>query len=84
MAAAWPYCDAVVSAHNFEALDDLLAALRSPTVSRPPIVPPAAAQPPPAAPPAPSPAQAGTPPSMSLPITGSLARHWSPRPRPAG
>jgi uncharacterized protein with von Willebrand factor type A (vWA) domain len=28
MAAAWPYCDAVVSAHNFEALDDLLAALR--------------------------------------------------------
>jgi uncharacterized protein len=30
MAAAWPYCDAVVSAHNFEALDDLLAALGSP------------------------------------------------------
>jgi uncharacterized protein with von Willebrand factor type A (vWA) domain len=30
MAAAWPYCDAVVSAHNFEALDDLLAALRAP------------------------------------------------------
>jgi hypothetical protein len=29
MAAAWPYCDAVVSAHNFEALDDLLAALRA-------------------------------------------------------
>jgi uncharacterized protein with von Willebrand factor type A (vWA) domain len=27
MAAAWPYCDAVVSAHNFDALDDLLAAL---------------------------------------------------------
>jgi uncharacterized protein len=28
MAAAWPYCDAVVSAHNIDALDDLLAALR--------------------------------------------------------
>jgi hypothetical protein len=29
MAAAWPYCDAVVSAHNFESLDDLLTALRA-------------------------------------------------------
>ena len=29
MAAAWPYCDAVVSAHNLDALDDLLAALRN-------------------------------------------------------
>ena len=29
MAAAWPYCDAVVSAHNLDALDDLLDALRS-------------------------------------------------------
>ena len=29
MAAAWPYCDAVVSAHSLDALDDLLAALRS-------------------------------------------------------
>jgi uncharacterized protein len=27
MAAAWPYCDAVVSAHSLDALDDLLAAL---------------------------------------------------------
>jgi len=34
MAAAWPYCDAVVSAHNFEALDDLLSALRSPAARR--------------------------------------------------
>jgi uncharacterized protein with von Willebrand factor type A (vWA) domain len=34
MAAAWPYCDAVVSAHNFEALDDLLAALRAPRSQR--------------------------------------------------
>jgi uncharacterized protein with von Willebrand factor type A (vWA) domain len=29
MAAAWPYCDAVVSAHNLDALDDLLGALRA-------------------------------------------------------
>ena len=29
MAAAWPYCDAVVSAHNLDALDDLLAALHA-------------------------------------------------------
>jgi uncharacterized protein with von Willebrand factor type A (vWA) domain len=27
MAAAWPFCDAVVSAHNLDALNDLLAAL---------------------------------------------------------
>jgi uncharacterized protein with von Willebrand factor type A (vWA) domain len=27
MAAAWPYCNAVVSAHNLNALDDLLSAL---------------------------------------------------------
>ena len=30
MAAALPYCDAVVSAHRLTALDDLLDALRSP------------------------------------------------------
>jgi uncharacterized protein with von Willebrand factor type A (vWA) domain len=29
MAAAWPYCDAVVSAHNLDSIDDLLAALRA-------------------------------------------------------
>jgi uncharacterized protein with von Willebrand factor type A (vWA) domain len=29
MAAAWPYCDAVVSAHNLDALTDLLTALGS-------------------------------------------------------
>ena len=29
MAAAWPYCDAVVSAHSLDALSDLLAALRT-------------------------------------------------------
>ncbi|MFY9668874.1 MAG: VWA domain-containing protein, partial [Trebonia sp.] len=75
MAAAWPYCDAVVSAHNFEALDDLLAALRAPAVRRPPIVPakPAPAAVAPAAP-------ASGPPPMSLPITGSLSRRWSARP----
>jgi uncharacterized protein with von Willebrand factor type A (vWA) domain len=30
MAAAWPYCDAVVSAHHLAALDDLLAAIARP------------------------------------------------------
>ncbi len=29
MAAAWPYCDAVVSAHNLDSLEDLLDALRA-------------------------------------------------------
>ena len=29
MAAAWPYCDAVVSGHNLDAVPDLLAALRA-------------------------------------------------------
>ena len=29
MAAAWPYCDAVVSAHSLDAVGDLLAALRA-------------------------------------------------------
>jgi hypothetical protein len=74
MAAAWPYCDAVVSAHNFEALDELLAALRAPAVRRPPTLP---AEPAPAAvaPAAPAPG----PPPMSLPITGSLSRRWSAR-----
>jgi hypothetical protein len=42
MAAAWPYCDAVVSAHNFESLDELLTALRAPRVHRPSFVPPGA------------------------------------------
>ena len=39
MAAAWPYCDAVVSAHNFESLGELLEALRAPRVHRPSYVP---------------------------------------------
>ena len=30
MAAAWPYCDAVVSAHSLNAIDDLITALASP------------------------------------------------------
>jgi len=36
MAAAWPYCDAVVSAHNLDALDDLLSALGAPRKRRSP------------------------------------------------
>jgi uncharacterized protein len=34
MAAAWPYCDAVVSAHTMEALADLTAALADPVRRR--------------------------------------------------
>jgi uncharacterized protein with von Willebrand factor type A (vWA) domain len=34
MAAAWPYCDAVVSAHSLTALDDLLAAIADTRVTR--------------------------------------------------
>jgi len=34
MAAAWPYCDAVVSAHSLEALDDFVRALVTYAVSR--------------------------------------------------
>jgi len=30
MAAAWPYCDAIVSAHSLDALDELLHALSAP------------------------------------------------------
>jgi len=81
MAAAWPYCDAVVSAHNFEALDDLLDALRAPRVHRPSYVPPsldgaddhAAA----AGAGAASTASVGPAP-LSLPITQNLGRRWSP------
>ena len=35
MAAAWPYCDAVVSAHSVHALDELTAALARPWRHRP-------------------------------------------------
>jgi uncharacterized protein with von Willebrand factor type A (vWA) domain len=34
MAAAWPHCDAVVSAHRIDALDDLVAALADPVRTR--------------------------------------------------
>jgi uncharacterized protein len=78
MAAAWPYCDAVVSAHNFDALDDLLAALRSPAVRRPG---PAPATPASAEPVQGTAAPAGTatqPSAFSLPLTTALGRRWSP------
>ena len=39
MAAAWPYCDAVVSAHNFDALNDLLTALSAPSSRGRPALP---------------------------------------------
>ena len=78
MAAAWPYCDAVVSAHNFESLDELLAALRAPRVHRPSFVPalsdasgvsPGGAEATGA-----DGASAGQPPPLSLPITGHFGR----------
>lgn len=83
MAAAWPYCDAVVSAHNFESLDDLLAALRAPRVHRPSYVLPAAV---PASAVAASavaaPGGAGAVPGiplapMSLPLTPSISHRWA-------
>jgi uncharacterized protein with von Willebrand factor type A (vWA) domain len=75
MAAAWPYCDAVVSAHNFESLDELLAALRAPRVHRRSFVAPGAA----AAPGTEVAAGQGgapatQPPPLSLPITQHLGR----------
>jgi uncharacterized protein len=77
MAAAWPYCDAVVSAHNFESLDELLAALRAPRAHRSSFVPAltgggiasadeeaaGAVE-----------ASAGQPPPLSLPITRHFGR----------
>jgi uncharacterized protein len=89
MAAAWPYCDAVVSAHSFEALGDLLEALRAPRVQRPsyvPLSPVAAADAVgavgavggPAAPDGePAPGKRTAPP-LSLPITQHLGRRWTP------
>jgi hypothetical protein len=66
----------VVSAHNFEALDDLLAALRAPRVHRPSFVPATANGPAgDGAAPASGPAAA---PALSLPITQNLGRRWSP------
>jgi hypothetical protein len=34
MAAAWPYCDAVVSAHRLDAIDELITAIAAPTPRR--------------------------------------------------
>ena len=73
MAAAWPYCDAVVSAHNFESLDELLAALRAPRAHRPTIAPAAASGAGRAA--SAVEASARQPPPLSLPITP----HFGPR-----
>jgi hypothetical protein len=87
MAAAWPYCDAVVSAHNFDALDDLLTALRAPSGRGRPVVPlPLPASSPQEAaeealtaaartvPAAATSRSAARPPAMSLPIT----QRWTP------
>jgi hypothetical protein len=78
MAAAWPYCDAVVSAHNFEALGDLLEALRAPRVQRPSYVPAspagAAAEGTTAGP---AEGQHPAPAPLSLPIAQQLGRRWA-------
>jgi uncharacterized protein with von Willebrand factor type A (vWA) domain len=84
MAAAWPYCDAVVSAHNFDALDDLLAALRAPSPRGRPVIP-LPAGPAEAITEVIRPAEAGEPPGrsvaapavpkMPLPV---IAHRWSP------
>jgi uncharacterized protein with von Willebrand factor type A (vWA) domain len=76
MAAAWPYCDAVVSAHNFAALDELLAALRAPRAHRPSFVPPSADVA--AAADGGGPVAAPAAAALSLPITQNLGRRWSP------
>ena len=76
MAAAWPYCDAVVSAHNFNALGDLLAALRTPSSRGRPVLPLPSVSPERAADEAAAdvaPVQPA-PPRMSLPIT----QRWTP------
>jgi uncharacterized protein with von Willebrand factor type A (vWA) domain len=84
MAAAWPYCDAVVSAHNFEALGDLLSALRASGGHRPTSAPAAPADAAGAmgalaAPDGtPAPGKRAAPPPMSLPITQQLGRRWTP------
>jgi uncharacterized protein with von Willebrand factor type A (vWA) domain len=81
MAAAWPYCDAVVSAHNFESLGELLEALRATRVHRPSYVPSFPDSPPAAVPAAAVAVSAGLaaePPPLNLPITQQLGRHWSP------
>jgi hypothetical protein len=84
MAAAWPYCDAVVSAHNFEALGDLLEALRAPRVQRPSYVPASTADAAGAlgglvAPDgAEAPGKRAAPTPMSLPIIQHMGRRWTP------
>jgi uncharacterized protein len=56
MAAAWPHCDAVVSAHTVQALDQLTAALADPSRRRaevrPALTPTATGEPEPSSPPA--------------------------------
>ncbi len=85
MAAAWPYCDSVVSAHNLEALGELLAALRSPAASRPPAsgtgAPASGTGDPAAEPSQPAAGHAGpataAPGAFSIPLTEPIARRWT-------
>ncbi len=80
MAAAWPYCDAVVSAHNFDTLDDLLAALRAPSARGRPVIPLPVSSPEAIAGLAeaaesPTPMVPAAPPKLTIPIT---QQRWSP------
>ncbi len=80
MAAAWPYCDTVVSAHNFDALDDLLAALRAPSSRGRSVIPLPVSSPEAIAGLAdgdesPTPMVPATPPKLTIPIT---QQRWSP------
>ena len=78
MAAAWPYCDAVVSAHTLHALDDLTAALahpgrrRAPHPDRPRTAPEA------------PPAASSAPPASSAPSASSAPAASSAPPPPLG
>jgi uncharacterized protein with von Willebrand factor type A (vWA) domain len=90
MAAAWPYCDAVVSAHTLHALDDLTAALAHPgrrsalppdRMRTSPASPPPASSGPPPAPPA-SPASPAPPPASPAPSGPPPASPAPPVPPP--
>jgi hypothetical protein len=72
MAAAWPHCDAVVSAHTLAALDQLAAALADPVRRRAPVRPGSPGRPPS---PPPDPAEPAEPVrSASIALGGQLAR----------
>jgi uncharacterized protein len=75
MAAAWPHCDAVVSAHTLAALDQLAAALADPVRRRAPVRPGSPGRPPSPPPDPAEPAEPAEPVrSASIALGGQLAR----------